>query len=123
MKVLFVCQDADRVKPLIQAMRQQWPALDCPIAHRGSEGSQSSQEENPDLVMFYAVPAEADIYEAVEDIRIFSDVPIVVAAERWEDGDIAKALEFGADRYIRMPCSMEQIVARVVALLRRVGVA
>ena len=104
-------------------MRQHWPDLGSPILVDRNEGSHVSLQERPDLVILYGLPPEADIYDTLEDIRIFSDVPIVVAAEHWEETDIAKALEMGADRYIRLPCGTEQILARVVALFRRAGVA
>ena len=63
------------------------------------------------------------MWAAIREIRRFSDTPIIVATE--EEGDsemqVVKALELGADDYIRMPCNLNVVMARVVALLRRVG--
>lgn len=57
--------------------------------------------------------------------QAFSDVPIIVAQEEEDESEmqVVKALELGADDYIKMPCNLMVVMARVVALLRRVGLA
>ena len=119
MKVLFICQYPTRVEALARAMQQQWPDLTHVVALDGPAGSEASQNEEPDLVLFYEVAPDEETHLAIEDIRIFSDVPIVVAAEGWEERDVEKALEYGADRYIRTPAGSERVVAHLTALLRR----
>ena len=54
-------------------------------------------------------------------IRAVSDVPIIVATARSEDRDVIRTLDAGADDYLVKPFSVEQLEARVRAVLRRVG--
>lgn len=104
-------------------MKEQWPDLKPLMAAGGVIAPQVSQQEGPDLVMLCDDLPDSGTYEGIEQIRRFSNVPIIVASEGAGEHDIAKALELGADHYIHLPCSAEQVLARVQALLRRVGVA
>jgi DNA-binding response OmpR family regulator len=52
-------------------------------------------------------------------IRAVTDVPIVVATARSEDRDVVRTLDAGADDYLVKPFSVEQLEARVRAVLRR----
>ena len=59
-----------------------------------------------------------DILKVVRDV---TDIPLVVADEREDESMVVKALQLGADEYIRLPRSMMEITARAMALLRRAG--
>ncbi|MCH9010115.1 MAG: response regulator transcription factor, partial [Chloroflexi bacterium] len=61
------------------------------------------------------------IWEAIKEIRRFSDIPIIVATEGRDEIAVVRALESGADDYIHLPCNLMEVMARVVALVRRVG--
>ena len=54
-------------------------------------------------------------------IRAVSDVPIIVATARSEDRDVIGTLDAGADDYLTKPFSVDQLEARVRAVLRRTG--
>ena len=123
LKVLFFGRDSRRVEQLADAMREQWPDLKPLMTPDGVTAPQVCQQEGSDLVMLCDDLPDSGTYEGIEQIRRFSNVPIIVASEGAGEHDIAKALELGADRYIRLPCSTEQVLARVQALLRRMGAA
>ena len=57
----------------------------------------------------------------IKDLRALSDVPLIVLEAEAGGGDLeeAKALESGADNYIRQPASIVNVVARLVAVIRR----
>ena len=61
-----------------------------------------------------------DGFEVCQQIREFSNVPIVMLTAKGEDMDKILGLEYGADDYITKPFSMEELVLRVEAILRRV---
>ena len=123
MKVLFFSQDSARVEQLVLALRLRWPNLGPLVAARGDVGLQVIEQDEPDLVLLCDDMADMDIWQAIREIRRFSDIPIIVTSESEEDMEVVKAFELGADEFIKMPCSLMILVARVVAMVRRVGLS
>jgi DNA-binding response OmpR family regulator len=123
MKVLFFCQDVTgaKVEQLTLALRLRWPDLKPTIASQGSAGLQALEQEEQDLVVLCEHLPDMSIWQAIEETRHFSDIPIVVAVDGGDETGVVKAIEAGADDYIQMPCNMMVVMARVAALMRRVG--
>ena len=61
------------------------------------------------------------ISESVQEIRRFADTPIMVVVRSGGEMDVVNFLEMGADDYVAVPGNMMVLVARAVAVLRRVG--
>ena len=55
----------------------------------------------------------------IEQIREFSDIPIVIVTARADESDIVRGLEIGADDYLTKPFGISELMARVQAALRR----
>lgn len=125
MKVLFFSEDGAKVEQLVLALRLRWPDLKPQVAAQGSTGLQVLEVEEPDLVFLCSGLPDLGIWSAITEIRRFSDIPIIVATETAGDAemDVVKAIELGADDYIAMPCNLMVVMARVVALMRRVGLS
>lgn len=123
MKVLFFSQDGSRVEHLVLALRLRWPDLKPLVASQGGVGLQVVEQEEPSLVILCEDLPDMGIWQAIKEIRRFSDIPLIVAVEGKEEMDVVKAIELGADDYISMPCNLMIVMARVVALLRRVGLS
>lgn len=123
MKVLFFCRDNTRVEQLVLGLRLRWPDLRPLAASSGADGLQLIEQESPEVIMLCDEMPDMGIWAAIKEVRRFSDVPLVVAVESRSESDmeIVKAIELGADDYIRLPCNLMVIMARVVALVRRVG--
>jgi len=75
----------------------------------------------PDLVLLDVRMPGLDGYEVCRRIREFSNVPIIFLTARAETADKVQGLEWGADDYVTKPFSAEELMARVQAVLRRVG--
>ena len=125
MKVLFFCQDTTKVEQIILALRLRWPDLEPLVASQGGPGLQLIEQNEPDLVILREDLPDLGLWTAIREIRRFSDIPVMVAVESEGDPEMeaVKALELGADDYVEMPCNLMVVMARVVALLRRVGLA
>ena len=78
---------------------------------------------NPDLIMLDLGLPDIDGVEVISKIRGWSAVPIIVISARTEDSDKIGALDAGADDYLTKPFSVEELLARVRASLRRSGMA
>ncbi len=73
----------------------------------------------PDVVVLDMGLPDLDGGELLKMIRAVTDVPVVVATARSEDRDVIRTLDAGADDYLVKPFSVEQLEARVRAVLRR----
>ena len=77
------------------------------------------REHQPDLVLLDLMLPGRDGLDICRDIRVFSQVPIIMVTARVEEIDRLLGLELGADDYICKPFSPRELVARVKAVLRR----
>lgn len=123
MKVLFFSQDGERVEQIVLALRLRWPDLKPLVVSQGGVGIQVVEQEEPDLVMICEDLPDLNMWQAIREIRRFSDIPVILAVECHNDMDVVKAIELGADDYIIMPTNLMIVVARIVALMRRVNLS
>jgi DNA-binding response OmpR family regulator len=79
--------------------------------------------ERPDLVVLDTEMPELDGYEVCRRVREFSTVPIIMLTVFRESANKVKGLNIGADHCLVKPCSFEELVARIEALLRRVAIS
>ncbi|PLS67607.1 MAG: DNA-binding response regulator [Cyanobacteria bacterium M5B4] len=89
-------------------------------ARNGLEGVAGVREHRPDLVVLDVNMPEMDGVEACAKIREFSQVPILMLTARVKSYDIVAGLDHGADDYLGKPFNMDELLARIRALLRRV---
>lgn len=89
-------------------------------AENGVQGLEMIQEEHPDLVILDVMMPEMDGWEVCKRLREFSQVPVLMLTARVQSQDIVTGLESGADDYLLKPFNMDELMARVRALLRRV---
>ncbi len=94
---------------------------DVETTSNAMDGLQTVVKANPDLVILDMGLPDLDGSELLKMIRAVSQVPVIVATARGEDRDIVRTLDAGADDYLVKPFSVEQLEARVRAVLRRVG--
>ena len=83
------------------------------------DGLQCIVQTSPDVVILDMGLPDLDGAELLKMIRAVTDVPVVVATARSEDRDVIRTLDAGADDYLVKPFSVEQLEARVRAVLRR----
>ena len=96
---------------------------DVRIANDGESALDSFQEFNPDLVITdLSMPRMTGI-ELCENIRDHSEVPIIVLSVRGEDKYKIDALDRGADDYVTKPFSINELLARIRANLRRANLS
>lgn len=91
------------------------------MAYRGDEGFALWKEQHPDMVLLDLNLPGIDGIDIARKIRQESDTPLIMVTARVEEVDRLLGLELGADDYITKPFSPREVVARVKAVLRRVG--
>lgn len=77
------------------------------------------KEKRIDLLVLDLGLPDGDGLELIQQLRIWSKLPILVLSARTQDQDKIKALDVGADDYLTKPFSIGELLARVRALLRR----
>jgi two-component system KDP operon response regulator KdpE len=88
-------------------------------AKTGEEAVESIRNERPDLILLDVnMPGMGGI-EACREIRRMSDAPIIMLTVRNAERDKVSALDAGADDYVVKPFSIEELLARIRAALRR----
>ncbi len=88
-------------------------------ATNGQEAVDAVVEKQPDLVLLDVMMPGLDGLGALERIREFSNVPIIMVTARGSEGDRVRGLDLGADDYIVKPFSATELLARVRAVMRR----
>ncbi|HKV59114.1 MAG TPA: response regulator transcription factor [Ktedonobacteraceae bacterium] len=91
-----------------------------------SDGQQALAhiESQPfDLVLLDVMMPKMDGFTVCQRVREFSSVPIIIVTARGQDQDKVRGLDLGADDYLTKPFSVEELLARVRAVLRRSQIA
>ncbi len=77
--------------------------------------------EMPDMIILDIMLPEIDGYEFCQQVREFSTVPIIMLTAKVEDVDKVRGLKLGADDYLTKPFSIQELLVRIEAVLRRAG--
>ena len=119
MKVLLIGVDPQNAEMVALTLRLRWPEARPLVATEAEKGVDLLEQESPDMVILQPNFSDMSLSEAIQEIRRFSDVPLVVLAGQGNEVEAIKVLDLGADDYIRNPYGMGELVARLMALLRR----
>ena len=87
----------------------------------GEAGLVSFRKERPDLVLLDVMIPKLDGYGFLKIVRGESKTPVMMLTARKDEVDRVLGLELGADDYVTKPFSVREVLARVKAILRRVG--
>lgn len=91
------------------------------LAEKGESAILQAVSHNPDVVLLDLGLPDIDGIEIIKKIRSWSCMPIVVISARSEDSDKIKALGEGADDYLTKHFSVEELLARIRATIRRLS--
>ncbi|RRR74328.1 MAG: DNA-binding response regulator [Candidatus Viridilinea halotolerans] len=88
-------------------------------ASNGVECLDKVREQRPDLVILDVMMPEMDGIEACRQLREFTQLPVLMLTARTQADDIITGLDQGADDYLLKPFNLDELAARLRALLRR----
>jgi two-component system KDP operon response regulator KdpE len=88
-------------------------------AASGEEALRVAEERRPDVVLLDVMLPDITGIEVMRHIRERANTPVILVTARDRDGDKVRGLELGADDYVVKPFSLEELGARVRAVLRR----
>jgi DNA-binding response OmpR family regulator len=90
-------------------------------SNTGMSGLESAVDNPPDVVLLDLGLPDVDGLQVLAMLRAVSEVPVIIITARDDDADMVKALDGGADDYVIKPFGVEQVEARLRAVLRRSG--
>jgi two-component system KDP operon response regulator KdpE len=91
-------------------------------APNGTEALSVAAAHPPDIVILDLGLPDLDGTEVIGGLRGWTSVPILVLSGRSDSSDKVEALDAGADDYVTKPFGMDELLARLRAMTRRVGV-
>ena len=121
MKILIVEDDAGISDFVISELEHE--GYTTSLAVNGREALVKFESEKPDLILLDIMLPELNGLEVLRRIRAVSTVPVILETARGETIDKINGLNLGADDYISKPFEIEELLARINALLRRVSFA
>jgi DNA-binding response OmpR family regulator len=118
-KVRIVTADDDPQLLRLIARNLEFEDYEVETASDGAQALEQIERLAPDLVLLDVMMPKMDGFTVCQRVREFSAVPIIMVTARGQDQDKVKGLDLGADDYLTKPFSVEELLARVRAVLRR----
>jgi two-component system KDP operon response regulator KdpE len=118
-KVLVIDDESVIIEAVELGLSLHWREVEVLKAGDAERGLDLLERERPDLVLLDIGLPGKDGYQALKEIRAFSDVPVIMLTARDDAMDKVRGLELGADDYVTKPFNHLELLARMKAVLRR----
>lgn len=120
-KKILLVEDDGNIRELLRLYLER-EGYDIIEAANGADGISKWKAESPDMLLLDVMMPVMDGWQVCREIRSSgAQLPIIMITAKGETADKVAGLEQGADDYIVKPLDMQEVVARVRALFRRVG--
>ncbi len=116
-KALVVDDEKIIVKGIKFSLEQDDIVVDC--AYDGQEAVDKAKATDYDIILLDVMLPKLTGFEVCQQIREFSNVPIIMLTAKGDDMDKILGLEYGADDYITKPFNILEVKARIKAIIRR----
>ena len=116
--VILVVEDDSHVRNLIRTTLK-LQGYDFYEANTGKDALALATSQKVDMMLLDLGLPDMDGLEVIESIRSWSSMPIIVISAREEEKDKIDALNMGADDYLTKPFSVNEMIARIHAMQRR----
>ncbi len=120
METILIVEDDAGISDFVNAELQHEGYTTC-TAFDGRQALELFEKKSPDLILLDVMIPELSGLEVLRRIRKTSDVPVIMVTARGETYDKVNGLNAGADDYIAKPFEIEELLARMSAVLRRTG--
>ncbi len=116
-KVLIIEDEKDMAGGLKDIL--EFEGYEVITAGNGKEGIHAVARNEPDCIILDLMLPDMSGYEVCEQLRLKLNTPILMLTAKAQDHDKIRGLKVGADDYLTKPFSVGELLARVMALLRR----
>ena len=117
MRILIVEDEPDLLSSLAQAMREEGYAVDT--ANDGEDGFYKAENYDYDAVVLDVMLPKMDGWQVLARLRKIKKTPVLMLTARDQSRDRVRGLDGGADDYVVKPFDLDEVFARLRALIRR----
>lgn len=118
MNRILIVEDEIAISDLIKIGLEE-QGYKCEVANDGELAADLIEKKQYDLVLLDVMLPKVDGYELLEYIKQTTETPVIFLTAKSQIKDKVKGLQNGADDYITKPFEIEELIARVQAVLRR----
>ena len=119
MKFLLIEDDNEIVETINLLLEMRWSDATLISTISGQKGVELARTESPDAIILDLGLPDIDGFQVLDQVRAFSDVPLIILTVRGEEMMKVRGLEHGADDYVTKPFSPVELLARLKAITRR----
>ncbi|NLK65077.1 MAG: response regulator transcription factor [Tissierellia bacterium] len=120
MPIMLIADDNRQITSILEEYAKK-EGYEVKIAYNGRQALEAIDKHKPDIVLLDVMMPLIDGFEVCRRIRKVSNVPVIMITARGEDFERIMGLDIGADDYIVKPFSPAEVMARVRAVMRRIG--
>ena len=120
MPIILIADDNRQITSILEEYAKK-EGFSPVIALDGLDTIELFEKLQPDVILLDVMMPKMDGFKVCREIRKTSNVPIIMVTARGEDFEKIMGLDIGADDYIVKPFSPGEVMARVRAVLRRIG--
>lgn len=117
MRILVVEDQPDLLRNLARTLREEGYAVD--MAMDGKDGLAKAQDNDYDALVLDVMMPKLDGWEVLKQLRASKKTPVLMLTARDAVPDRIRGLDSGADDYLNKPCDLDELLARLRALIRR----
>lgn len=120
MAKILIVDDEEKIREVIKEYAE-FSGYETDESKDGMEAVSKVNANKYDLIIMDVMMPKLDGYSAVKEIRKTSNVPVIMLSARVEEYDKLFGFEIGVDDYVTKPFSPKELMARVGAILKRIG--
>src|SRR5271169_1359611 len=117
MRILIIEDEPDLLRSLAQAFREEGYAVDS--ANNGADGLFNAESYDYDAIVLDVMLPKLDGWEVLKRLRKTKKTPVLMLTARDQTRDRVKGLDSGADDYLVKPFDLDELFARLRAIIRR----
>ena len=118
-KILLIEDNREVVETILFIFSYHWPEAKVVFSYMGKPGIEMAKTEKPDAIILDLGLPDISGFEVMKEIRLVSNVPIIVLTAHTAEDSVVQALEEEATDYVTKPFKHRELVARVQAHVNR----
>ena len=117
---ILIVDDEELIRSVIRDYLEE-ENYTCDDADNGSKAIELVENNNYDLIIMDIMMPHMDGYQALREIKILKNIPVIMLSARTEEIDKLQGFSLGIDDYVTKPFSPKELIARIKAVTKRNG--
>jgi DNA-binding response OmpR family regulator len=118
---ILLVEDNREIQEINKRLLIQCGGYHVRLAKNLAEARECLSEAEPDLIVLDIMLPDGNGLDFLEELRLTTDIPVLLLTALSEPGDTVKGLRAGGDDYLPKPYNNDELLARIESLLRRVS--